>query len=114
MAIDYISIGARIKYYRTQKELTQEELAEKAGISKPHFGAIERGEKAASLEFLINICNALNLPSDELLVDNLVNSNSKRDGDDYYTLLDCTPEEATILVQNMKDLRENLRKYTIK
>lgn len=114
MAIDYRSIGARIKYYRVQRKLSQEELADAANISRSYFGYIERGERHPSLESIINISNALNIPADELLVDNLIVSNSKKDGDDYYILLDCSPEEATILVKNMKDLREILRKYTIK
>jgi len=114
MAIDYLSIGARIKYYRTKKGLSQEELADAACISRSYYGYIERGERHASLEAIVNISNALSIPADELLVDNLTVSNSKKDGDDYYILLDCTPEEATILVKNMKGLREILRKYTIK
>lgn len=63
---------------------------------------------------LIRIANALELPADELLVDNLVATNSKRDGDEYYILLDCTQEEATILIKNMKSLKEILRKYSIR
>ncbi len=114
MAIDYISIGARIRYYRTQQSLTQEELAKRSFVSKPLIGFVERGERVPSLETIINIANALSVPVDELLVDNLTSSSSKRDGDDYYILLDCTPEEATILVKNMKELREILRKYIIK
>lgn len=114
MAIDYISIGARIKYHRTQKGLSRADLAEKANISIPHMSSIERGDKSPSLEFLINIANALEISEDELLVDNLVTSNSNHGGDDYYILLDCTPEEATILVKSMTGLKDILRKYIIK
>lgn len=114
MAIDYLSIGARIRYYRLQKELSQQDLADQVGVSKSLIGYIERGDKAPGLDTLINIANTLTVPADELLVDNLTVSNCKKDGDDYYILLDCTPEEATILVKNMKDLREILRKYTVK
>ena len=113
MAIDYLSIGARIKYYRTQKRLSQEELAQRSNIGKPHICRIEQGETAPSIETFINIANALEISSDELLVDNLMQSTSKRDGDDFYVLLDCTPEEATILVKNMRGLKDILRKYTI-
>ena len=114
MAIDYFSLGARIKYYRTQAGLSQKELATKATISRSLLGFIERGDKAPGLETFINVANALGISADELLVDNLSVSSSNRDGDDYYILLDCTPEEATILVKNMKDLKAILRKYTIK
>ena len=114
MAIDYISLGARIKYYRTQKHLTQDELADLATLSKSLISYIENGEKSPSLEAFISIANALKISADELLVDNLSVSNSMRGGDDYYILLDCTPEEATILVKNMKELKTILRRYTIK
>lgn len=114
LAIDLISIGSRIRFYRLRQKWTLEELSDKAGISLHMLGRVERGERACSLQSLIAIANALNLPSDELLVDNLIASNSQRDGDEYYTLLDCTPEEATILIKNMKSLKEILRKYTIK
>lgn len=114
MAFDYFSLGARIRYYRTQKDISQDELAEKAQISRSHISYIENGEKAPSLETLVSIANALEIPSDELLVDSLSVSHSNRDGDDYYILLDCSPEEATILVKNMKELKSILRKYTIK
>lgn len=114
MAFDYISLGARIKYYRTQAGLSQEDLADKANISRPLVGFVERGEKSPGLETFVNIANALEISPNELLVDNLSFSNSRYDGDDYYILLDCSPEEATILVKNMKDLKAILRKYTIK
>lgn len=114
MAVDYLSIGARIRYYRIQRELSQFDLAEKANISRSLVGYIERGEKAPSLESLIEIANALKVSADELLVDSLLASSSSKDSDDYYILLDCTPEEATILVKSMKGLKDILRKYTIK
>ena len=114
MAVDYVSIGSRIRYFRTQHNMTQEAMAEKCQLSRSFYGYIERGEKAPSLEALIRIANALEIPSDELLVDNLTSSTSKRSGDDYYILLDCTQEEATILIKSMKGLKEILRKYTIK
>ena len=112
--IDNVSIGQRIRYYRIQNDWTIPELSEETGISIKHLGHIERGERSCSLSTLIQIANAFRLPADELLVDNLVASNSTRSGDEYYMLLDCTQEEATILIKNMKSLKEILRKYKIK
>ena len=108
------SIGSRIRYYRLQKEWTIVDFADITGISAQQLGHIERGERSCSLETLIQIANSLMIPSDELLVDNLLATNSTRDSDDYYMLLDCSPEEATILIKNMKSLKEVLRTYTIK
>lgn len=114
MAIDLISIGNRIKFYRLQRKWTLERMADETGVSLQMLARVERGERSCSLNTLIQIANALQLPADELLVDNLVYTNSQRDGDEYYTLLDCTPEETAILVKNMKSLKEILHKYTIK
>ena len=66
MAIDYLSIGARIRYYRLQKELSQQDLADQVGVSKSLIGYIERGDKAPGLDTLVNIANTLTVPADEL------------------------------------------------
>ncbi len=108
------NVGSRIRFYRLQREWTLSELEKETGISWQQLGHIERGERACTLDALVSIANALRLPADEFLVDHLVASNSKKGGDEYYMLLDCTPEEATILIKNMKSLKEILRTYTIK
>ena len=71
MNIDYSSIGARIKYIRTQKGLSQEELAEFADVSPVYISNIERGEKSASLKTVIAVANAMNISTDSILMDNL-------------------------------------------
>ena len=49
--------------------LTQEQLAERVGISCQHLGAIEAPNlvRPISLELLFNIANVLNIPSYKLL-----------------------------------------------
>ena len=46
--------------------LTQEKLAELAGISPSFVGHIERGEKKASLETMVHIAAVLNTTTDYL------------------------------------------------
>lgn len=70
--MDYTTLGTRIKNMRQQKKLTQEQLAEQAGISAPFIGHIERGTRIASLETLVAICNALEVSPEYLLCDSLV------------------------------------------
>lgn len=69
--MDYISLGRQVRRQRQNMNMTQERLAEKAGISASFLGHIERGSRKASLETLINIANALNVGTDKLLVDSL-------------------------------------------
>ncbi len=113
MSIDIKSIGDRIRYFRLQKGWTQSQLASASDLSWQQIGHVERGERMCSIEALVQIANAFRIPADALLTDNLLVFKDKEESDEYYILLDCTPEEATILIKNMRNLKEVLRKYTI-
>lgn len=63
------SIGKYIRQYREAKHMTQEALAEKAGLSVTYIGMIERGEKLPKLETFVSIANSLEVSSDMLLSD---------------------------------------------
>ncbi len=63
------TIGANIKRARLSKNLCQQELAEKAGLSTNYIGMVERGERVPSLECFIVIANALDTSADILLAD---------------------------------------------
>ncbi|MBR1943221.1 helix-turn-helix transcriptional regulator [bacterium] len=56
----YINIGKQIKFLREKCHLTQEKLAEKAGISLDYLGKIEVNINKPGLKTLIKISNALN------------------------------------------------------
>lgn len=58
---------------RKQQNMSQEELAEKAGLSKNYISELERHEKSPSLETFIKLANALGASADVLLEDVLVN-----------------------------------------
>lgn len=68
------SIGKRIKEYRKKKGLTQEQLAEKVGLSTNYVSAIERGVNALNLDKLVEVMNCLDCSADEIFVDVLKNS----------------------------------------
>lgn len=60
-------IGSRIRNYRIQLGLNQEQLAELAGCHPTYIGQIERGEKNATIESILKITNALNITLSQLL-----------------------------------------------
>ena len=66
---EYLQLGLKIAYYRKLRGLTQEQLAEKAGISRPHMGAIEAPNlcRPISLELLFNLADALGVEPYKLL-----------------------------------------------
>lgn len=69
--IDYKDFGARVRELRRKNSLTQEDLAEMAGISTSFMGHIERGSRIASLETLVLLCNALKTTPEYLLAASL-------------------------------------------
>ena len=65
----YVELGLNIAFYRKHAGLTQEELAERAGISRSHLSAIEAPNvvRPFSLEILFNIATALGIKASSLL-----------------------------------------------
>ena len=65
----YIALGLNIAYYRKREGMTQDQLAEKAGLSRSYLGEIEAPNMITTLtlEVLFNIANALKLPVYKLL-----------------------------------------------
>ena len=65
----YVELGLNIAFYRKHAGLTQEELAERAGISRSHLSAIEAPNdiRPFSLEILFNIATALGVKTSSLL-----------------------------------------------
>ena len=67
----YEDFGRRVRQQRKLAQMTQEQLAEKAGISFAFVGHIERGTRKASLETVVKLANALKISPSILLQDSL-------------------------------------------
>lgn len=67
----YKKIGQAIRYYRKERGLTQEQLADKIAISVSYITKIEapNTDKAFSLEVLFDIADALEMPVSVFLND---------------------------------------------
>jgi len=61
-----VKFGKRLRTLRTEKKMSQEELAFKAGISPAHLGQIERVEKKPTLETIGKLAEALEISLPEL------------------------------------------------
>ena len=113
LAIDYESIGKRIKHYRTEKRLSQEELADLVATTHKHISNIETAVKAPSLDMLILIANALDVSADDLLTDNLKHSSSPVGTEIHDLLLDCNHDEKAILTRTLTFLKALLSEFGI-
>ncbi|WP_338774500.1 XRE family transcriptional regulator [Nocardia vulneris] len=67
IAATLADIGPRLKAARTQRKVTLTALAETTGISKSTLSRLESGQRRASLELLLPIAQALQVPLDELV-----------------------------------------------
>ncbi len=58
----YVQIGLNISYYRKLRGMTQEELAERSGISRSYLSSLEAPNmvKTLSLELLFTLADILN------------------------------------------------------
>ncbi len=95
-SIDYIAIGNRIMIARKNMGLSQEQLAEKCGLSTSFLGHIERGSRKMSLETLVTLCSVLNMSADYILMDEMPENDvvlheilceTKKKGSFYYSRL---------------------------
>jgi len=50
-----------VRKYRIERNLSQEKLAEIAGVHRTYIGSVERGERNITINVMEKICNALNM-----------------------------------------------------
>lgn len=61
------ALGRRVRILRLTLELTQDELAERAGMSRSFVSLIEKGNHGVDVVRLLRLAEALEVPFGELL-----------------------------------------------
>jgi transcriptional regulator with XRE-family HTH domain len=59
--------GAFVRTLREERGLTQDQLAERAGVSATYIGFIERGDNVPTLTIILQIASALKVRPSDLL-----------------------------------------------
>lgn len=111
--IDYKSIGAQIRAVRLAKKLTQEQLAEAAGVGVTHISHIETGNSIPSLQVMIDIINALNCSADELLCMEIRQARPLLDSWLSELVADCDDTEVKLITDMVVSLKASLRRLKI-
>ena len=62
----WLGIGLNILHYRKEQGMTQMQLAEKCGISRNYIQRIETASSSCTLDTLIDIAEALQIPIEKL------------------------------------------------
>lgn len=74
-----MSTGARIKEIREKRDLTQEQLAKKAGISKGFLSDVENDKRNIGSQGLLRIANELGASVDYLLAGKVMKTVDNRE-----------------------------------
>ena len=109
--MDYYAIGQRIRKVRKAQKISQETLAEKIGISVTHMSHIETGNTKLSLPVLVDLAEALEVRTDELLYNGNVIERSAAI-DSIVQLLDsCTTQQIRIIEDIIKATKISLDQH---
>lgn len=80
MGITFSDFRMNMKYYRSKKNISQAQLAEKCNCSNGMIGAIEAGRAKPSFDMILSIANALNIhPADLFLRDTSISRNELKE-----------------------------------
>lgn len=110
--MNYYEIGQRIRKFRKANNLSQEQLAEKVGISTTHMSHIETGNTKLSLPVFVDIAKVLSVRTDELLYDN-PQMNKSIMTDEIIELIDsCSLHDMYIITDVIKSMKTTLEKYS--
>lgn len=108
--MDYYKIGQQIRRFRKAQNLSQEQLAERIGISVTHMSHIETGNTKLSLPVFIDIANALEVHTDDLLADRASDRNTALAELDSI-LEGCGAKQLRIITDVAKAVKISLEKY---
>ena len=108
--LDYFLIGQRIRKFRKAYGLSQEQLAERIGISATHMSHIETGNTKLSLPVLVDISKILEVRTDDLLFDAETDKSAAL-GELAEVLEECTATQMRIIADVVKSTKTALDKY---
>ncbi len=103
--IDYKKIGQIIRKLRKERNLSQEQLAEKIWISTTHMSHIETGTTKLSLPVLVDLANALGVGTDVIL--SLTSKEKEHSLCSIQAILEsCSVPQAKVLEQIIRSAKD--------
>ena len=109
-----VKVGARIRYFRTLKGLSQEKLAFEAGINPAFLGHLERGLKSPTIDTLAKISFALNISLSKLLDFEEENNNSEIIDKLTVSLKKLPPDDAGQIAHIVSEISRIYEKYSVR
>lgn len=109
--MDYYAIGQRIRKRRKARNMSQEELAGRIGISVTHMSHIETGNTKLSLPVLVQLASALEVRIDDLLYD--VGTEKRTDAIEAIVrvLESCTTSQLRVMEDVVRTVKASLEQH---
>lgn len=104
--LDFKVIGARIQKCRTERKMTQAELAEIIDTNQKHLSRIEGGYHRSTLDAIVAIARALDVSVDYLIADYNDSSNTSTLQVILDEIRDFTPQQLDLLQDNIKTIKK--------
>ena len=99
-------IGKRVKQCRERLGISQEELAEKTGLTANYISTVERGMSFPRCEKLIILLNGLEVSADAIFCDVLEHSTSYKSSELSEKLASLSPQAQKRILQIILHLRD--------
>lgn len=109
--MDYFAIGQRIRKTRRARGISQEQLAEKVGISTTHMSHIENANTKLSLAVFVQIAETLEVQADALLYDYPKENVSSATREISSILEQCDGQQAGIIKEIVKAAKQSFDIY---
>ena len=106
--IDYNIVWSRIRQYRIEKGITQEELAFEINTSAAYISNIERGIKKPSLQKLSEIADVMQVTVNDFIYTTSHISNSFLDLEFQSMISQCTPEKQKNITKNIAEILQTI------
>lgn len=110
---DYKFLGSRIRAMRLERKITQEKLAEAAGVGVTHISHIETGNSIPSLQTLVDIINALDCTADELLCMEVRQSRPMLNNWLGELVSDCSDSEVKLITDMVMAMKASMRRLKL-
>ena len=111
--MDFKQGGQAIQRIRKERGMTQEQLAEKAGVGITHISHIETGRTAPSLDIVICLINAFGCSADELLGIEIERDVEVRNNWLTELVEDCSSLEIKMIADMVVSLKESMRRLEV-
>jgi transcriptional regulator with XRE-family HTH domain len=63
---ELLALGRTVRRLRVERDMSQEELAERSGLHRNYIGGIERGERNVGVKALFSLARGLEVSTAEL------------------------------------------------